>query len=62
MMSTNKSFPKCDNQICFGCSNGECTILRNNNFGRKPCPFFKTKAQLAEEKKKRFERENRIEV
>ena len=61
MMSTNKSFPKCANGECFACEGGRCVILKETNF-RRPCPFFKTKAQLAEEEKKRIERENRIEV
>lgn len=49
--------PDCDNRECFGNEGGKCRVLVDNNFGGKPCPFFKTKEQLAIEERKRQLRE-----
>lgn len=36
--------PKCGNNKCFACEDGKCRALIDNDFGNKPCPFFKTRA------------------
>lgn len=48
--------PKCGNNKCFACEDGKCRALIDNDFGNKPCPFFKTRAQLAREERRRAER------
>lgn len=48
--------PDCLNNKCFGCDNGKCLILTDNNFKGRSCPFFKTPEQLSREEKKRLRR------
>ena len=31
---------------CFACHESRCTVLIDNNFGGRRCPFFKTKEQV----------------
>lgn len=45
-----KIFPVCNVTECFGCDEGRCTVLIDNKFEGKKCPFFKTREQVAEEK------------
>lgn len=33
--------PPCDRSDCFACEFGNCTILTNNDFGKRECPFYK---------------------
>ena len=44
-------------KACLAFAEGRCKILHDTNFGKKPCPFYKTKAmvnvQLAAAKKER---------
>lgn len=42
-------FPDCRKRKCFGYSEGKCTILSDNNFGKRECPFFKTQSQIDRE-------------
>ena len=42
--------PRCYEDGCFACEKGHCTVLTNNNFGKRPCPFFKTMKQVKKEK------------
>ena len=50
--STKNSAPLCAKSTCFGCSGGKCTILSDNNFGMRTCPFFKTQRQQQEQESK----------
>ena len=34
--------PPCSRTDCFACDNERCTILTNNDFGERECPFYKT--------------------
>ena len=52
--------PTCNRAECFGCQEGECLVLIENNFGQKGCPFFKTKEQVESEKEYCRERLNEI--
>ena len=37
-------FPRCkDHKECFANKDGRCICLKDNNFGDKDCPFYKTK-------------------
>ena len=49
-MSYDKNLPTCAVEECAACEEGHCTILINNDFGTRKCPFFKTKEQAAKEK------------
>lgn len=40
------SSPGCHFYSCFACEKGHCTVLEDNNFGDKFCPFFKSRAQV----------------
>lgn len=44
--------PKCGNNKCFACEGGKCRALIDNDFGDRPCPFFKTRAQIAREEQR----------
>lgn len=50
------SFPRCDRKSCFANEpssyNGAyvCTVLTDNDFHGKPCPFYKTWDQFAKER------------
>ena len=46
-----KNEPICNREDCFGCKEGKCIVLAKNNFGKRDCPFFKTKEQAAKDKK-----------
>jgi hypothetical protein len=50
-MPTN--YPNCwqGEKTCFAYFNGRCSILRSSFHDRQVCPYYKTKAQLAEEQK-----------
>lgn len=48
----------CDRGDCFANRDGVCKTLRNTNFGSRPCPFFKTEEQLADEEIFRTEKED----
>jgi len=50
----NKESPSCQRKECFGNENGRCRVLTANY--KHPCPFFKTREQIAEEKEKTKER------
>ena len=47
----------CNNRECFAQEDGKCRALVDTDFSGKPCPFFKTNAQLAIEERKRQLRE-----
>lgn len=51
-----ENFPSCRNNRCFANDYGKCVILTDNDFNGRSCPFFKTKAQLDFEEKKRKKR------
>ena len=38
--------PKCIRKKCFANFGCECIVLSDNDFGDRPCPFYKTKEQL----------------
>lgn len=41
----------CDRTDCFAnVSSEKCKILKDTDFGSRPCPFFKTEEQLANKK------------
>lgn len=46
-----KYAPLCSNTHCASHREGKCMILKNNHFGDKACPFFKTTEQCKKEKK-----------
>ena len=46
-----KYAPLCSNINCAGHREGKCMILKNNHFGDKVCPFYKTAEQNEKEKK-----------
>lgn len=48
-MKKEKHDPVCDRTDCAACMNRHCTILVDNNFGDRECPFFKTWDQNEEE-------------
>lgn len=41
-MAYTQNYPKCNKSDCFACNWGVCVALSDNNFGDKPCPFYKT--------------------
>lgn len=43
---------ECEKEDCFGNSKGRCMCLTDTNFGWRDCPFFKTKKQYKEERKR----------
>ena len=43
-------FPACASVKCASCDDYRCLALTDNNFGKKKCPFFKTKEQVEKEK------------
>lgn len=42
--------PICNREDCFACDGSKCTLLTENDFGDRECPFFKTNEQVAKEK------------
>lgn len=46
-----KYAPLCSNINYAGHREGKCMILKNNHFGDKVCPFYKTAEQNEKEKK-----------
>ena len=40
--------PPCSTLHCNRNSNGFCVLLTDNDFGERPCPFFKAKEDAAE--------------
>ena len=48
-MEIHKSSPECNQIECFGCEEGHCLVLVKKT-GKKECPFFKTREQVAQEK------------
>lgn len=48
MKYEKKECPTCGRSECFGCEDGHCLVLTDNEFN-KDCPFFKTREQVAEE-------------
>ena len=54
-----RNLPPCRQfkKACLAYSGGKCKILHDTQFGKKPCPFYKTKAmvtaQLSTAKKER---------
>lgn len=42
--------PACNRTDCFVCSRKKCQILENNDFSKKPCPFFKTVEEFKHKK------------
>lgn len=51
---------RCKRLDCRGNIRGECTVLTDNNFGDRECPFFKTRKEF-EEQEKYFEEKKREE-
>ena len=48
----SNSYPRCNHVAdCTACKEGFCMILKNNNFGDKLCPFYKSTEQNEKEKK-----------
>ena len=43
--------PICIKKNCFGNMDGRCRVLNDNDFKGRPCPFFKTHAQIKSENK-----------
>ena len=46
----------CNAVACFAHKDGYCICLKDNDFGNKRCPFFKTKSQYKKQVKKCEER------
>lgn len=46
-----KKIAYCDRDDCAAYFDGICNALRNNDFGDRECPFFKTKEQNEKERK-----------
>lgn len=42
----------CNAVACFANDGGQCVCLKDNDFGDKRCPFFKTKKMQAEQEAK----------
>lgn len=36
----------CSRKDCFANREGCCSVLSNNDFGKRPCPFYKTKEEF----------------
>ena len=51
---------RCKRLDCRGNIRGECTVLTDNNFGDRECPFFKTRKEF-DEQEKHFEEKKREE-
>ena len=49
-METKDKGPTCNKVECGANEDGFCVCLLNNNFGKRECPFFKTKEQCEKEK------------
>lgn len=49
-MRANPNCPACDVKECAANDSQHCVILIKKEFGARKCPFFKTKAQVAEER------------
>lgn len=49
-------YPDCDSVRCFA-NNGrrKCKILRENDFGKRRCPFYKDRVQWQQEKIRKSE-------
>ena len=55
-MPKAKDFPACAEAECAACEQGYCTVLIDNDFGTRKCPFFKTREQAAKDKAYREKR------
>lgn len=55
-MAYNKKCPTCAATECAACENGRCVTLIDNDFGKRKCPFFKTREQVAQDKAYRDQR------
>ena len=53
--------PSCTENECFAYENGHCTCLRDNDFGKRKCPFYKTSKQRKTELKRCKERLESLE-
>lgn len=49
-MKDMEKCPDCNRTECFGCEDGRCVVLIDNNFKKMKCPFFKTREQVKQEK------------
>ena len=54
-----KPFPECEqkHELCFAYLHGKCVILNITDFDRF-CPFYKTRKEFADERKKHRRKEN----
>ena len=50
-MEVFDDYPLCAKDDCAACVNKRCIALRDNDFGSKECPFYKTKEQNEKENK-----------
>lgn len=48
--------PTCEKSKCFGFFGGHCSILCDNNFRNRSCPFFKTTEQKRQQEMESKER------
>ncbi len=49
-------YPNCNSVRCFGNNGtGKCKILRESDFGKRRCPFFKDRVQWQQEKIRKSE-------
>lgn len=48
-MRRSKELIDCNRTDCFTNRKGKCSLLYDNDFHGKPCPFFKTELQIKEE-------------
>lgn len=53
--------PSCTEIECFAYKSGCCSILRDNDFGKRKCPFYKTSKQRQMEQKRCRERLESLE-
>lgn len=49
-------FPCCPFYSCFAHEGGHCTALKNNEFMARPCPFYKSRAQMKKDQQDAFDR------
>ena len=60
-MKDMEKCPVCDRSECFGCEDGRCIVLIENNF-KKECPFFKTREQVKTEREYCRERREQLGI
>ena len=60
MAQRKRHFPACDWSDCAACEDGGCIALTDTDFAGRPCPFYKSWAQIELEDERTRERLRRI--